>query len=100
VLVLVQIKAYTARQRRIHEETQMKILVLATALIAAVAVAAPAEAASKKKKRVAAAQQATTVSQDTYMVRAADGDVLGADPDPFIRMMIRKEGRIRDQSGI
>ena len=34
------------------------------------------------------------------MVRASDGDVLGADPDPFIRMMIRKEGRIRDQSGI
>jgi len=80
----------------------MKIPVLATALIAAVAVAAPAEAASKKKhkhQRVAVAQQATSVSQDSYMVRAADGEVLGADPDPFIRLMIRKEGRFRDQSG-
>lgn len=77
----------------------MKILVLATALIAAVAVAAPAEAAAKKKKRLAAMQQATTVSQDSYMVRDADGEILGADPDPFIRLMIRKEGRIRDQTG-
>ena len=76
----------------------MKILVLATALIAAVAFAAPAEAAKKKGKRVAM-HQATTVSQDSYMVRAADGEVLGADPDPFIRLMIRKEGRIRDQTG-
>jgi hypothetical protein len=79
----------------------MKILVLATALIAAAAVAAPAEAASKKKsKRVVAAKQQTTISQDSYMVRDSNGEVLGQDPDPFIRMMIRKEGRIRDQSGI
>jgi hypothetical protein len=80
----------------------MKIPVLATALIAAVAVAAPAEAASKKKhkhQRVAVAQQATSVSQDSYMVLDADGEILGRDPDPFIRLMIRKEGRIRDQSG-
>lgn len=80
----------------------MKILVLATALIAAAAVAVPAEAASSKKKskRVVAAQQQTTISQDSYMVRDSNGEVLGQDPDPFIRMMIRKEGRIRDQSGI
>ena len=79
----------------------MKLLVLGTALIAAVALAVPAEAATKKKsKRVVPMQQQTTVSQDSYMVRAADGEVLGQDPDPFIRMMIRKEGRIRDQSGI
>jgi hypothetical protein len=76
----------------------MKILVLGTALIVAVAIAAPAEAAKKKGKRVAAMQQ-TTVSNDPYMVRDADGEILGADPDPFIRLMIRKEGRIRDQSG-
>ena len=78
----------------------MKILVLATALVAAAAVAAPAEAASKKKnKRLVVAQQATSVSQDAYLVRDADGEILGRDPDPFIRLMIRKEGRIRDQSG-
>ena len=33
------------------------------------------------------------------MVRDGDGEILGRDPDPFIRLMIRKEGRIRDQSG-
>ena len=78
----------------------MKALVLVTALAAAAAlVAAPAEAA-KKRKKVAAVQHATTVGQDPYMVRDADGTLLGSDPDPFIRMMIRKEGKIRDQSGI
>lgn len=80
----------------------MKILVLATALIAAVAVAAPAEAASKNKKkykRVAAVQQPTTVSQDPYIVIDGDGEVLGRDPDPFIRMMLRKDGSLRHQSG-
>ena len=78
----------------------MKILVLATALIAAVAVAAPAEAASKKKhKRVAAMQQVTTVSQDPYMVIDGNGEILGRDPDPFIRMMLRKDGSLRHQSG-
>ena len=81
------------------EAMPMKILVLAIALIASVAVA-PVEAASKKKhKRVAAVQQPTTMAQDPYMVRDGDGEILGRDPDPFIRLMIRKEGRIRDQSG-
>ena len=76
----------------------MKALFLVTALAAAVAlVSAPAEAA-KKRKKVAMAQP-TTVAQDSHMVRDADGEILGSDPDPFIRLMIRKEGRIRDQSG-
>ncbi len=79
----------------------MKVLVLPTTLVAAaLAVAGPAEASSKKKHKRVAAQQATTVSQDPYMVRDADGGILGRDPDAFIRLMIRKEGRIRDQSGI
>ena len=81
----------------------MKIVVLATALIAAVAVAAPAEAAKKKHKgkRVVGTQQMTTVSNDPYLVYYSDdpNEILGRDPDPFIRLMIRKEGRIRDQSG-
>lgn len=77
----------------------MKALVLLTALVGCVALTAtPADAAKKKHKRMAAAQ-ATTVAQDPYMVRDADGDILGRDPDPFIRLMIRKEGKIRDQSG-
>lgn len=80
----------------------MKVLVLAAALIAAAAVAVPAEAAGKKKSKrvVAPQQQQTMIAREADVVRAADGEVLGQDPDPFIRMMIRKEGRIRDQSGI
>jgi len=31
------------------------------------------------------------------VVRDADGEILGQDPDPFIRLMIRKDGKIRDQ---
>jgi outer membrane lipoprotein-sorting protein len=77
----------------------MKILVLATALMAAVAVSAPAEAAKKKKVKRVAMQQATTVSQDSYMVIDGDGEILGRDPDPFIRMMLRKDGSMRHQSG-
>ena len=44
-------------------------------------------------------QQATTVSQDSYMVIDGDREILGRDPDPFIRMMLRKDGSIRHQSG-
>ena len=79
----------------------MKILVLATALIVAAAVAAPAEAASnKKKKKVTAVQAPVTHSyrdrvppsrQHPHGVYGADGELLGMDPDPNIRMMIRKD---------
>ena len=48
----------------------MKILVLATALIAAVAVAAPAEAASKKHKRLLPCSSLRRCP-GPYMVRAA-----------------------------
>jgi outer membrane receptor protein involved in Fe transport len=82
----------------------MKALVLVTAFAAAVALVAasavPADAASKKKsKRVAAAQQATSVSQDAYMVIDGDGEILGRDPDSFIRLMLRKDGNVRHHSG-
>lgn len=78
----------------------MKALVLVTALVAGVAfIAAPAEAASKKHKRVSA-PHATVQKPDPYEVRAYDGDLLGRDPDPFIRLMLIKEGKPRDQSGI
>ena len=83
------------------EAMPMKILVLATALIAAVAVAAPAEAASKKKHKVVAAHAAGhhRVSGLLTWFATATAKSWVAIPDPFIRMMIRKEGRIRDQSG-
>ena len=78
----------------------MKTLVLVTALLAGVAfVAAPAEAASKKRKAVSE-PRAALHKPDPYEVRAYDGDLLGRDPDAFIRLMLIREGKPRDQSGI
>lgn len=92
----------------IHEETPMKILVLATALIAAVAVAVPAEAASQKKKKKVSSVQAPVSSsyrdrvppsrQHPHGVYSADGELLGMDPDPNIRMMIRKDPKPWDNN--
>jgi hypothetical protein len=79
----------------------MKLFVLATALIATVAVAVPAEAQStKKKKKVSNVQAPATYSyrervppsrQHPYGVYSADGELLGMDPDPNIRLMIRRD---------
>ncbi len=71
----------------------MKALYLLMALVIGIAFAAvPAEAAKKRKRTVAAAAHS-----EAYVVRDADGEILGQDPDPFIRLMIRKDGKIRDQ---
>lgn len=78
----------------------MKTFVFVTALALAVTVAlvaAPAEAA--KKRKGSADQRVVMAKPDPYEVRDADGEILGRDPDPFIRLMLRKEGRIRDQTG-
>jgi hypothetical protein len=88
----------------------MKVLALATALIAAVAVAVPAEAATGKKKKKVTAVQAPQSSpysnlkrvpphlQHPYGVYGADGELLGMDPDPNIRMMIRKDPKPWDNN--
>ena len=86
----------------------MKTLVLATALIAAAAVAVPAEAAStKKKKKVSNVQAPVSYSyrdrvppsrQHPYGVYGADGELLGMDPDPNIRMMIRRDPKPWDNN--
>ena len=82
----------------IHEDTPMKSTVLVTALIATVALAVPAEAAAKKRKAAAAPPQTMLGGQNAYQVW--DGtELLGADPDPFIRLMIRRAGRQWEQSG-
>ena len=91
-----------------HEEMPMKILFLATALIAAVAVAAPVEAATgKKKKKVSNLQAPATYSyrervspsrQHPYGVYGADGELLGMDPDPNIRLMIRRDPKPWDNN--
>ena len=85
----------------------MKILVLATALIIAAAVAVPAEAASKKKKKVSAVQAPVAYKygdrvppsrQHPHGVYGADGELLGMDPDPNIRMMIRRDPKPWDNN--
>ena len=68
----------------------MKIAVLATTLIAAVALAAPAEAAKKRKY---AQQKPAVVQPNGYTVYDFDGRVAGRDPDPNIRAAIRKDPR-------
>ena len=76
----------------------MKTLVILTAMAVGISLAAaPAEAA--KKRKPGAARQATVAKPDPYVVRDHDGEILGRDPDPFIRLMILREGKIRDQTG-
>ncbi len=73
----------------------MKALYLLSALVVGLSLAAaPAEAAKKRKRTVAA-----VAHSEAFVVRDADGEILGQDPDPFIRLMIRKDGKIRDQIG-
>ena len=75
----------------------MKTLCAVLAFTAAAAiVAVPAEAAKKRTR--APTPHATAVQPDPYTVVDYDGEVLGRDPDPFIRLMIRREGKIRDQN--
>jgi hypothetical protein len=77
----------------------MRALYVSAALVAAMSLAAAsAEAASKKRKPASAPPvAAASQSQDVFF---HDGYLLGRDPDPFIRLMILKEGRVSDQSGI
>lgn len=76
----------------------MNVLFAATALaVTVVLVAGPAEAA--KKRRHAAVPQVAVNQMDPLVVRDHDGEYLGRDPDPFIRLMMLKEGKIRDQVG-
>jgi hypothetical protein len=85
-----------------YEDIPMKILVLATALVAAAAVAVPTEASTgtKKKKKASNVQAPATYShrervpasrQHPYGVYSADGELLGMDPDPNVRLMIRRD---------
>jgi hypothetical protein len=90
----------------------MKALVLVTALAAAVALVAasavPADAASKKKKKVSAVQAPVYMykhgdrvppsRQHPYGVYGADGELLGMDPDPNIRLMIRRDPKPWDNN--
>ena len=55
--------------------------------------------ASKKRKSVPEPRMSLQ-KPDPYEVRAYDGDLLGRDPDPFIRLMLLKDVKPRDQAGI
>jgi hypothetical protein len=90
----------------------MKALVLVTALGATLALAAasavPAEAANTKKKKVGAVRAPVATHsyrervppsrQHPYGVYGADGELLGMDPDPNIRMMIRRDPKPWDNN--
>ena len=78
-----------------NKGTDMKALVLLTAIVATAAlVAAPADAASKKRKKAYVTRApVTTPHPNPNAVYDADGRVIGMDPDPFIRMMIRRDPR-------
>ncbi len=79
----------------------MKVLIVVTALLSVLALAAvPAEAASKKKRKPGPSPRVSATMPNSTDVYFHDGYHLGRDPDPFIRLMILKEGRISDQSGI
>jgi hypothetical protein len=81
--------------------------ILAAVAAAAVLLAAPALAQTKKSKRAAAKSPLLAVAQQApvpaaarpYAVYSPDGVFLGADPDPFIRMMIQREGKHWEHTG-
>ncbi len=77
----------------------MKALTLAMALVTGVALAATSAEAASKKRKVARSQAMTAVTPNSHTVYDADGEILGRDPDPFIRLMILREGKPRDQGG-
>ena len=90
----------------------MKAFVLVTTLAAAVALvaasAAPADATSKKKKKVSAVHAPSYMykygdrvppsRQHPHGVYGADGELLGMDPDPNIRLMIRRDPKPWDNN--
>jgi hypothetical protein len=79
----------------------MKLIFVTTAvLVAGSMLIAPAAAASRKHKGVAApAPQIATkrpipsIGRHAHEVYTSDGELVGRDPDPFIRLMIQRDPR-------
>ncbi len=69
----------------------MKLPFVAFGLVAALAFSAPAEAAKKRKQTQH--RQPAAVQNDPNAVVDYNGRVVGSDPDPNIRAMIRKDPR-------
>jgi hypothetical protein len=78
----------------------MKFFVLMTGVLA-LAVAS-AEAAPKKKPSSVASEhaQAAHTGQHPHGIYLPDGELVGKDPDPFIRLMIRRDPKPSQASGI
>ena len=78
----------------------MKIQVGAAILAASVAFAAPVEAASKLRKKSMVPRAKVSAMQARPVGRSYDvyvgGELVGRDPDPFIRSMIMRNPRIWD----
>jgi len=71
--------------------TVMKFHVLAIALVASVALASPVEAASKKRKKVVHPANQTTLQPKAHSNAVySGGELVGRDPDPFIRLMMQR----------
>jgi hypothetical protein len=68
----------------------VKLLIALAALAAAFALAAPAEAAKRKS---ASAQKPAVAQADPTAVYDYQGQLIGRDPDPNIRAMMRKDSR-------
>jgi hypothetical protein len=67
---------------------------LAAVLVAAVALVAwPAEASKKSKSSSAKPAPEAPSRVQPNAVYDSDGKILGVDPDPFIRLMIRRDPR-------
>jgi hypothetical protein len=78
----------------------MKVLALMTGVLALAA--ASAEAAPKNKRSSVASEhaQATQAGQHPHGIYLPDGELVGKDPDPFIRLMIRRDPKPSQASGI
>jgi hypothetical protein len=72
----------------------MQRFVLLAAVAASVAIAAAAEAAPKKSKDPYANRAPATAQRgQPNAVYDSGGSVIGVDPDPFIRLMMRRDPR-------
>ena len=71
----------------------MQRFFLLAAVAASVAIAAAAEAAPQKSKDPYANAPATAQRGQPNAVYDSGGRVIGVDPDPFIRLMMRRDPR-------
>jgi hypothetical protein len=92
---------------RAEQRLERPMTRIAFAILAALALSlAPPALAPTKSKRAAAKQQPAPFSQiqisraaQAHAVYAPNGEYSGADPDPFIRMMLLRDANISSHTG-